>query len=123
MASNKKTITCIICPQGCPIDVWEDNGEIKVSGNTCQRGYEYALEEYKAPKRILTTTMRMKGAILPVIPVRSSAPVPKERLFACMSVINKKEIKAPVMMRDALIKNILNLDIDIIASRDMDKAE
>ena len=81
MATDKKTLTCIVCPQGCPIDVWEEKGEIKVSGNACKRGYEYVLEEYKAPKRILTTTIRVKGGVLPVIPVRSNIPIPKEKLF------------------------------------------
>ena len=123
MAIGKKTLTCIVCPQGCPIDVWEDKGEIKVSGNACKRGYEYVLEEYKAPKRILTTTIRVKGGVLPVIPVRSNIPIPKEKLFDFMAVINKNAIKAPIKMGDILVKNILGLDVHIIASRDIEKAE
>lgn len=119
---TKKTITCIVCPQGCQIEIWEEEGEIKLSGHTCERGYEYALEEYKAPKRILTTTMRIKNGILPVIPVRSSIPVPKGKLFECMTIINKKKLEAPVIMGDVLIKNILDLNIDIIASRDLERA-
>ncbi|MFX1452720.1 MAG: DUF1667 domain-containing protein [Promethearchaeota archaeon] len=108
MVKDKKTLTCIVCPQGCPIEVWEDEGEIKVSGNTCKRGFEYALEEYKAPKRILTSTMRVKDGILPVIPVRSDIPIPKEKLFDLMKIINKIIIEAPIKMGDILIKNILN---------------
>lgn len=122
MVKNKKTLTCIVCPQGCQIDVWEEEGEIKVSGNTCKRGFEYALEEYKAPKRILTSTMRVKGGILPIIPVRSNVAIPKEKLFDSMSIINKKVINAPIKMGDVLIKNILNLEINIIASRDLENA-
>ena len=87
MLKDKKILTCIVCPQGCPIEVWEDKGEIQVTGNTCKRGYEYALEEYKAPKRILTSTIRVKGGVLPVIPVRSNVPIPKEKLFDSMTVI------------------------------------
>ncbi len=121
MVKNKKTLTCIVCPQGCPIDVWEDEGEIKVSGNTCKRGYEYALEEFKAPKRILTTTIRVKNGILPVIPVRSDIPIPKEKLFDSMKIINKTIAEAPIKMGDILINDILNLDINIISSRDLEK--
>lgn len=123
MQTDRKTLTCIVCPQGCQIEVWEEDGELKLSGNTCERGYNYALEEYKAPKRILTTTVRIKNGILQVLPVRSSIPVPKQNLFECMSIINKQEIKAPISMGDVIVKNILNLNVDIIASRDMEKTD
>jgi len=121
MIKNKKTLTCIVCPTGCQIDVWEEDGEIKISGNGCKRGYDYALSEYKAPKRILTTTVRVKNGLLPVIPVRSNVPVPKEKLFDSMAIVNKTIVKAPIKMGDILIKNILGLDINIIASRDLEK--
>ena len=121
MKTNKKTLTCIVCPSGCPIEVWEEDGEIKVSGYTCKRGYEYALEEYKAPKRILTTTIRVKNGLLQVIPVRSNVPIPKEKLFDSLSVINRTIANAPIKMGDVLIKNILGLEINIIASRDLER--
>ena len=121
MIKNKKTMTCIVCPSGCPLEVWEEDGEIQVSGNTCKRGYEYALEEYKAPKRILTTTMRVKNGLLPVIPVRSNTPIPKDRLFESVKIINKMIINAPIKMGKVLIENILGLGINIVASRDLEK--
>ncbi|MHA1379819.1 MAG: DUF1667 domain-containing protein [Candidatus Helarchaeota archaeon] len=119
--SNKKMITCIVCPSGCQMEVWEEEGEIKVTGNSCKRGYEYALEEYKAPKRILTTTIRVKNGILPVIPVRSNVPILKEKLFDSMAVVNKTITEAPIKMGDVLIKKILGLEVDIIASRDLEE--
>ncbi|MFX0139937.1 MAG: DUF1667 domain-containing protein, partial [Candidatus Hodarchaeota archaeon] len=74
------------------------------------------------PKRILTSTMRVKNGILPIIPVRSNVAIPKEKLFDSMSVINKTVIKAPIKMGDILINDILGLNIHIIASRDLEKA-
>ena len=58
-----KELTCIICPQGCNIKVEiEENGNIKnVEGNTCKRGYEYAVNEVSNPVRTITTTVKMKN--------------------------------------------------------------
>ena len=58
----------------------------EITGFTCNRGKEYATTEYIAPKRTLTTTMRAKGYVSPVIPVRTDKPVPKESLMKCMKM-------------------------------------
>lgn len=43
-----KTI-CIMCPMGCPLEIENNNGQIKVSGNTCKRGEIYGAQEFTAP--------------------------------------------------------------------------
>ena len=45
-----KELTCIICPVGCSLCVEEENGEMKVSGNTCKRGEEYCILLYSEKK-------------------------------------------------------------------------
>jgi len=76
-------------------------------------------EEFVSPKRILTTTMRVESGFLPLIPVRSDKPIPKERLQAALKQIALTKIKAPIKMGELLIKNVLGLNANIIASRDL----
>ncbi len=116
---GSKDIRCIICPTGCLVHVENINGELIIEGHSCKRGEEYAREEFVAPKRILTTTMQVESGFLPLVPVRSEKPIPKERLEDTLKEIAKVKIKAPIKMGDIVIENVLGLDINIIASRDL----
>ena len=43
---EKRELTCIGCPLGCAVTVEMEGGEIlKITGNTCKRGEEYARKE------------------------------------------------------------------------------
>ena len=54
-------LTCIGCPLGCLINVEIRDGKIiSVTGNTCKRGWEYAVKEMTDPTRIVTTTVRIE---------------------------------------------------------------
>jgi len=114
-----KDIRCIVCPTGCLVHVENVNGELIIEGHSCKRGEEYSREEFVAPKRILTTTMRVENGFLPLIPVRSNVPIPKEKLKETLKEIAKTIVKAPIRMGDILIQNVVGLDINIIASRDL----
>ena len=95
------------------------SGELIIEGHSCKRGEEYAREEFIAPKRILTTTMRVENGFLPLIPVRSDIPIPKEKLQDTLKKIAQVVAKAPIKMGDILIENVSGLDINIIASRNL----
>ena len=113
----KKNLICVSCPLGCPIEVEVENGEIlSVTGNTCKRGDKYARDELTNPVRSLTTTVKLVDGNLPVVPVKSSKPVPKDKMFDCMKLINEATIKAPVKIGDVVIENILGLGVDIVAT-------
>jgi CxxC motif-containing protein len=121
LPEGSKEIRCIVCPTGCVVHVENINGELVIEGHSCKRGEEYAREEFIAPKRILTTTMQVESGFLPLVPVRSDKPIPKEQLENTLKEIAKARIKAPIKMGDILIENILGLEINIIASRDLPK--
>ncbi len=116
---GSKEIRCIVCPTGCLVHVENVNGELIIEGHSCKRGEEYAKEEFTAPKRILTTTMRVENGFLPLIPVRSHRAIPKERLKDTLKEIAQTVANAPIKMGDILIENVLGLEINIIASRDL----
>ena len=67
-----------------------------VTGNTCPRGPNYAHDEVVAPKRMLTSTLQVKGGLLPLLPVVSKTTLPKERILDCAAALRQIAVKAPV---------------------------
>ncbi len=116
---GSKEIRCLVCPTGCLVNVENVNGELIIEGHSCKRGEEYAKEEFIAPKRILTTTMQVENGFLSLIPVRSHRAIPKDRLRDTLKEIARAVVKAPIKMGDILIENVLGLEINIIATRDL----
>ena len=113
----KKNLICVSCPLGCPIEVEIENGKVvAVTGNTCKRGDAYARAEITNPVRSLTTSVKVENGLHPVVPVKSSGPVPKDKMFDCMKEINSVTVKAPVKIGDVVIENILGLGVDIVAT-------
>lgn len=111
---KKQEICCVVCPMGCEITVLDKDGELSASGHSCPRGEAYAKSEYTAPVRILTTTVKAEGYSTPVIPVRSSVPIPKERLMECMEVLRHTCVSAPFVIGRSIVDNILDTGADII---------
>ena len=119
-----RVIRCIVCPTGCEIQVKKnESGDISFDGYTCNRGLEYAEQEYYEPKRILTTTMRVQNGFLPLIPVRTDVAILKDKLGDALKEIAVKQIKAPIKAGDILIENILKSGANIIASRDLSEIQ
>ncbi len=117
-----KVIRCIVCPTGCEIQAKKgQKGNIVFEGYTCKRGLEYANQEFYEPKRILTTTIRVESGFLPLIPVRTDKPILKEKLSEALIEIAKTKVNAPIKMGEILIENILGLESNVIASRNLPK--
>jgi len=120
MTEETTKLICITCPTGCNLDVTHD-GEtiIEVDGNTCKRGLDYAKQELTDPRRMVTTTVRVKGGLHPLLPVYTSAPIPKPRIFDLLREIRQVEIEAPVTMGHVILSNVVDTDVNVLASRDM----
>ena len=117
----KKEIICTVCPRGCHIMATGDGEKVlSAEGYSCKRGLEYANTEYAHPVRILTTTVKLAGVQNDLLPVRSSKPLPKEKLFACMEVIRATEVSAPVKCYDVIIPNICGCGVDIVATKTLE---
>ncbi|MGI6211848.1 MAG: DUF1667 domain-containing protein [Anaerovoracaceae bacterium] len=113
----EKEIICITCPAGCRIKVKSENGEIvEISGHTCKRGEEYARNEFLDPRRTLTSVVKANGYTCPVISVRSSEPIPKDKMLEAMDVIRKTEAEPPFYVGKVVISDILGTGADIILS-------
>ena len=112
-----RELICIGCPLGCPLTVRMDGGEIQVSGNTCKRGESYAREEVLSPTRIVTSTVPVSGGEIPMVSVKTKAPIPKERIFVCMDEIRSIRVAAPVHIGDVVIENCAGTGIPVIATK------
>lgn len=118
-----KEYTCIICPRSCTLTVTEENGEIHVTGNKCKRGAAYGHDEHVAPRRMITTTVALKGGTMRSLPVIGSDSVPKDMLFSCLEYLYGLEVEAPVSLHDVLVEDILGTGVSILAARDAEKAQ
>ena len=121
-------LTCIICPMGCSMEVevkTDTSGHKKVlsvKDNGCKRGEQYASKELQNPTRTLTTTIKVEGGQLPVVPVKTAGEVPKASLLQCMEVVRRACCKAPVKRGDILLYDLLGTGINVIACADVGKA-
>ena len=113
-----REIICIVCPLGCRMDVELDGTEVKtVTGNQCKKGVKHAEKEVTFPGRVLTTTVNTDIPGIPLLPVRSSKEIPKDRLMECMVEINTQGISGSVKLGQAIIQDILGLGVNIVACR------
>jgi len=116
-----KEIICTVCPRGCHVNVEYNNGKIeRTEGYSCKRGMEFAVAETLHPVRILTTTVKIANIKGELLPVRSAAPIPREKLMECMTEIRKAEVKTPIARYDVIIPDICGTGIDIVAVKNVD---
>ena len=113
---EERDLICIVCPRGCHLHVDKD---LNVTGNFCPRGAAYGKQEVTNPTRVITSTVRIENALLPLCPVRSNGAIPKGKLFEAMKEIDKISLKAPVKIGDVVIHNLVGSGVDLIATRDM----
>ena len=111
-------LICITCPKGCHLTVDEEN-DYKVTGNGCPRGAEYGRNELLHPVRVITSTVRIDGAAVARLPVKTDRPLPKEKMCDCMQLINGLSAKSPVKVGQVLASNILGTDVNIVATKSL----
>ena len=114
-------VSCIVRPMSCVGEVEIADGKVvRMVGFTCERGRAYAKSEVTAPKRVLTTTVKLHGGTLRLLPVVSRQPLPKDKIAACVRCLASVEVQAPVKEGDVIAGNVLGLGVDIVASRDVE---
>lgn len=109
----KAEYVCTVCPIGCVI-IYED-GEI--SGNSCVRGYNYVMNEIVAPKRVISSTVKLTGSIHRRLPVKLDKAIPKEFLIAAVAQLNTVEVAVPVKVGEIIIENVLDTGANFVAAR------
>ncbi len=114
----EKKVICIICPRGCEIRVKLADGKILgVEGYSCPMGKKYAEQEVCNPQRILMTIVKCENGDLPVVSVKTSKPIQKDKLLEVSKYLAKIVVKPPIRIGDIIVKNVLGLGVDIVATR------
>lgn len=117
MGQSSRRVTCIVCPLSCLGEVEIQGDKIGAKGYSCKRGVTYATEEVTAPKRVLTTTVKVVGGELPLLPVVSKQPLPKDSIIKCARHLSRISVTAPVREGEVICHDLLGYGVDIVASR------
>ncbi len=113
-----KEFICIVCPRGCHLKV-DDDGN--VTGNSCIRGEKYGKQEAIDPRRTLTSTVKIKSELVRRLPVVSSEEIPKDKVKEVVRCLDSVEVSAPIKVKDVIVKNVMGLGVDIVATRTIEK--
>ena len=119
----KTELTCISCPLGCAMSAEYEtgaggavvSGTVKVSGNACPRGALYAVGEVAAPKRTVTTTLKLAGG--GTVSVKTSSPVPKPEIFIVLGKLKGVAVASPIHIGQSLIEEV-SAGVDMIATEE-----
>ncbi|MBW1881330.1 MAG: DUF1667 domain-containing protein [Deltaproteobacteria bacterium] len=119
------TITCINCPVGCPLQLLHEGDElIEVEGFDCKRGKKYGRQEFVDPRRTFSTTIWIEGARWARVPVKLTAPVPKDRIMEAARAVHTLRVRAPVQMGDVLLRDLIGEEgVDVVITRSMDRLQ
>lgn len=127
-ATETLQFNCTTCPSECLLTVEVERdadgvAEVRsVAGNSCPRGDKFAHQELTCPMRVLTTTVAVSGGDEALLPVRTAEAIPLELHAQAMALIRGLVVKAPIRMGDVVLENLLNTNIDLVASMNIDPA-
>ncbi|MDR2402992.1 MAG: DUF1667 domain-containing protein [Spirochaetaceae bacterium] len=111
-----KELLCIVCPNGCRLQVENRMGTIVVTGNQCKRGIGFAQAELTNPTRTVTTTVRTSFPGIPALPVRTSREIPKGKIRELVDFLKTVTVTRPLNCGDVVVEKALGLDCNIIAT-------
>jgi CxxC motif-containing protein len=123
MAKQIQEMVCITCPIGCRMELEIVDGELKaVQHNSCQRGVDYARQEFYDPRRMVTTTAAVSGGVVKRVPVRTSEPLPIQQVDALLQAIYDLRLEAPLDIETPVIENFAETGVDVITTRNLPRA-
>ena len=109
----KKDMICIICPRGCAMTAEVQGETVTVTGNTCPKGEEYAINECLHPMRTVTAVVRVSNRENTMVSVKTENPVPKDKMMDVMAALHKVQVQAPAAIGDVVLKDIFGANVII----------
>ncbi len=107
----ERNITCIVCPIGCLMTVTEEEGKLTVTGHTCKKGEQYAVDEITNPLRTVTATVRVANRKDTMASVKTELPVPKGKMKEVMARLRAISVEAPVNIGDVILEDVFGTKI------------
>jgi CxxC motif-containing protein len=95
------------------MNVEDIDGRISVDGNKCPNGAEYAVVEMTAPKRVITSLVKIGHG---VVPVKTNGGIDKNKIFDALAVLKGLVLTAPIITGDVIVKNVLGSGVDFVAT-------
>ncbi|MDC7124120.1 MAG: DUF1667 domain-containing protein [Spirochaetales bacterium] len=111
-----KDLICIECPNGCNLNIRKEGEQWFVSGYKCPKGKDFAISEMTTPLRSICSTVKTSFQKVPVLPVKASSDIPKDKIFEVMNEINKVIVSEKIGCGDIIIENVLDLGVNIVAT-------
>ncbi len=116
---NKK-MTCILCPNGCKLKVQvSGDNTLSLTGGKCSKGMLFAEQEIKDPQRNIATSILVTKGDLPLVSVRLTDSISKDKILDVVAAIKKMSVHAPVISGQVLIENVLGLGVDVISTKNI----
>ena len=107
----KRNLICIICPRGCALTADVTENGVTVTGHTCPKGEEYAINECTNPVRTVTATVRAANRKDTMVSVKTDRPVPKGKMMDVMALLRQTEVNAPVANGDVVLTDVFGANI------------
>ena len=114
-----KQFVCIRCPRGCRVQI--DEVTLETTGNSCQRGADYARDELTNPTRTLTSTVIVKNAAIRRCPVKTDRPIPKPIVEEAAKKLDGMCLEAPVVCGQVIEEHFMGTEANLVATRTLEK--
>jgi len=111
-------IVCEVCPAGCLVRAIFENAElIEATGNRCEKGEQFVMQEIEDPLRILTTTVKVRNGELEVVPVKTDRSIARNILFKAAELLAGIRLEAPVEAGQVVVENLLSTGARVITTK------
>ena len=118
----EREFICIICPNGCRIKVEYEGTNIRnIKGDECPKGKDYIKNEITNPLRVFTGSILVENGDFSLVSVKTSVPIPKKYLRKIGEITRRIKVEAPVEIGQIVAFNLLNENIDLVATRKIEK--
>lgn len=121
----RRTDICLRCPQGCEVEtiLGENDAILSMSGNRCRLGREYVEQEIRDPRRVLPTSVTVRGGMRPLVPVWTPEPMPKAMIMELARETRSIEVEAPVHVGDVILDDWRGTGVRLVASGEVKRIE
>lgn len=109
-ADDRAISVCTECPKGCIIKLDE------MTGAGCARGHAFAEQEAREPLRTFTGTVRVQGAIHPLISVKTDHAVPLSQIMSVAAATRCMRVKAPIRAGEVIAQDVAGTGAHLVAT-------
>jgi CxxC motif-containing protein len=118
----EREFVCIICPNGCQTSVEYEGTNIKnIKGDECPKGKDYVKNEITNPLRVFSGSVLVENGDFSLVSVKTHVPIPKKYLKKIGEITRRIKVDAPVEIGQVVAFNLLNENVDLIATRKIEK--